>query len=133
MNLSRQQKRDQYLEISKPSQNRVETLALTDANRFSCTWLMKDSHQSPQLGHCLWLSFLKSAFDSLQQRVTACWATACCPHVPRVLRDLRFEHGFSPMHWSAQRGRRDLIEFIRQQVASALAWRTVRTVGVDKV
>eukprot|EP00434_Breviolum_minutum_P032274 symbB.v1.2.028540.t3/scaffold3034.1/size64915/3 len=27
-----------------------------------------------------------------------------------------FEHGFSPMHWSAQRGRRDLIEFIRQQV-----------------
>jgi len=35
--------------------------------------------------------------------------------------ELRFEHGFSPMHWSAQRGRRDLIEFIRQQVASASA------------
>eukprot|EP00438_Fugacium_kawagutii_P032130 Skav200609 [mRNA] locus=scaffold879:159875:197401:- [translate_table: standard] len=30
-----------------------------------------------------------------------------------------FEHGFSPMHWSAQRGRRDLIEFMRQQVVSA--------------
>ena len=27
-----------------------------------------------------------------------------------------FENGFSPMHWAAQRGRRDLVEFIRQQV-----------------
>ena len=78
--------------------------------------------------------FWKPDFDSLQQLVTACWATACCPDVLRVLRDLRFEHGFSPMHWSAQRGRRDLIEFIRQQVASASAWRMVRTVvGVDKI
>ncbi|CAJ1360775.1 unnamed protein product [Effrenium voratum] len=28
-----------------------------------------------------------------------------------------FEHGFSPMHWAAQRGRRDLIDYIRQNVA----------------
>lgn len=27
-----------------------------------------------------------------------------------------FENGFSPLHWAAQRGRRDLVEFIRQQV-----------------
>ncbi|CAK9055882.1 unnamed protein product, partial [Durusdinium trenchii] len=27
-----------------------------------------------------------------------------------------FDNGISPMHWAAQRGRRDLIEFIRQQI-----------------
>ncbi|CAE7735173.1 HYDIN [Symbiodinium pilosum] len=28
----------------------------------------------------------------------------------------RFEHGFSPMHWAAQQGRRDIVEFIRRLV-----------------
>lgn len=67
MNLFRQQKRNQNLDMSKPSWN----LAQTDANRFSCTWLMKDSHQSPQLGHCLWLFFLKARFWQL---AAACYS-----------------------------------------------------------
>jgi len=28
----------------------------------------------------------------------------------------RFEHGYSPMHWAAHRGRRDLVEFLRRLV-----------------
>ncbi|CAE7345740.1 unnamed protein product [Symbiodinium natans] len=28
----------------------------------------------------------------------------------------RFEHGFSPLHWAAQQGRRDIVEFIRRLV-----------------
>lgn len=33
---------------------------------------------------------------------------------------LRYENGFTPMHWAAQHGRRDLVEFICEKVAGSL-------------
>ena len=32
---------------------------------------------------------------------------------------MRYENGFTPMHWAAQHGRRDLVEFIRAKVVGA--------------
>ena len=32
---------------------------------------------------------------------------------------MRYENGFTPMHWAAQHGRRDLVEFIREKVVGA--------------
>ena len=32
---------------------------------------------------------------------------------------MRYENGFTPMHWAAKDGRRDLVEFIREKVVGA--------------